>query len=201
MVIRFQFIFILNSLVGVYSNIEGEVEYLVLWVGGDYHCFSFAFAKVWQGLFFFNPSPSPAPRVYAILYLLLFLVAIVQLFVLCALRSFLTNITESVGEIYLLLIMFNCPFCKKIVEVSSRLDVGRHVRMHIRTLDYPVAFPIKCCQHRCHASYSSLDSFVKHVNKKHSRQYSGAVPVADDCNMLDDDLPDTHNERDMTYLQ
>lgn len=42
---------------------------------------------------------------------------------------------------------------------------------------------------------------MKHVNKKHSRQYSGAVPVADDCNMLDDDLPDTHNERDMTYLQ
>jgi hypothetical protein len=42
---------------------------------------------------------------------------------------------------------------------------------------------------------------VKHVNKKHSRIYSGAVPVADDCNMLDDDLPDTHNERDMTYLQ
>ena len=48
---------------------------------------------------------------------------------------------------------------------------------------------------------SSLDSFVKHVNKKHSRQNRFAVPVADDCNMLDDDLPDTHNERDVTYLQ
>ena len=153
-------------------------------------------------IFFFNPSPSPAPRVYAILYLLWFSVAIVQLIVLCALRSFLTNITERVGEINLfILIMFNCLFCKKIVEVSSRLDVGRHVRMHIRTLDYPVSKSIKCCQHRCHASYSSLDSFVKHVNKKHSRQCSGAVPVADDCNMLDDDLPDTHNERDVTYLQ
>lgn len=118
------------------------ILYLVLWVG--FHCFSFAFAKVWQGLFFFNPSPSPAPRVYAILYLLWFSVAIVQLFVLCALRSFLTNITERVGEINLfILIMFNCPFCKKIVEVSSRLDVGRHVRMHIRTLDYPVSIPNK----------------------------------------------------------
>lgn len=52
------------------------------------------------------------------------------------------NITESMEEINLfILIMFNCPFCKKIVEVSSRLDVGRHVRMHIRTLDYPVSIP------------------------------------------------------------
>ncbi|KAK4004222.1 hypothetical protein OUZ56_005964 [Daphnia magna] len=101
---------------------------------------------------------------------------------------------SSVKIELLVIIMFNCPVCKKNVEGDSRLDVGRHMRMHISTLDFPVAFPIQCCQQRCHSIYSSLDAFVKHMDKKHSRQYSNIAPIANDCDNLDGYVPEGDNE-------
>lgn len=96
--------------------------------------------------------------------------------------------------------MFNCPVCKVSLEVGSRLDVGRHLRVHIRTLDYPLSFPLKC-QHGCHSPYSSLDAFVKHKDKKHSLQYSNIAPVANDSECFDDDILDRDSELGHHYLQ
>ena len=68
--------------------------------------------------------------------------------------------------------MFFCPVCQKSVEVSSRLDVGKHLRGHINSLDYPVAFPLKCLQNECCASsFESLDGYVKHFHNRHTALY------------------------------
>lgn len=97
--------------------------------------------------------------------------------------------------------MFNCPVYKVSLEVGSRLDVGRHLRMHMRTLDYPLSFPIKCCQHGCHSPYSSLDAFVKHMDKKYSLQYSNIVRLAIVSECFDDDFLNQDSELGIHYLQ
>ena len=71
--------------------------------------------------------------------------------------------------------MFSCPVCMCGVEAYSRLDVGKHLRSHIDSRDYPDAFSLKCSQNDCASFFVGFDGYVKYFHIKHTVLYACSI--------------------------
>jgi len=61
---------------------------------------------------------------------------------------------------------FNCPTCKSHVELTTVRDVRHHLNVH--KAFGKLNFPIRCLQSdKCYSTLSTIDSFIKHLDKYH----------------------------------
>ncbi|KZS09759.1 Uncharacterized protein APZ42_025933 [Daphnia magna] len=91
--------------------------------------------------------------------------------------------------------MFNCPSCKKSVQVNSIKDIKVHLSHH--KLYGELDFPIRCCEPYCQTTADNIFNFGRHFERFHSYNFQ-----TNECDVVMHDLDiGLENGADPIYLK